>query len=1010
MYLGILIRSPRARKQRSDHFSLRSDLGKYPPQLPFFRSRGQDMAEQLPPNSNNVEEEYHRVFLALQTVFSASKTSSNEWWSQRHLADRYLTSFQGTTTAWMVCDRFLQEDDVVNAEVNLKMEQAQRRFFAAQTLHTKCRNDFHQLPKDSLPMLRDSLLNHLHRYVKGIPNPSDEALIARLAMCISAFAVQVEWTTIVSDLLNFKGGSLSSRMVATIVLRALPEECASDRLFMVDDAPRFKMRDHLISSAPLAFSFLQDSLQNSEHASRVLKTLHIWVRYVPIRPESLVESPLLPWTAQAMTQPEYLESAADVLVEVLRMYPSHHYGNEGLVKRMIPFLSNLPLSAALHSGDEDVMRAYCRVITEMGESYMSLILFSHQRPPQPLHRNESTQLVEAVLMCSNIPDAEIAGITLYFWYRLVSEMENIEPYDWRQTIVDTYAPILLQLVQICISSLMRYPDDFDEVAEDIVEDLQRHRQYVEETIEDCCRLLGERGPLQLLNRLLHEEIQRVVGRQDIEWLGLESCLACLGAMHRFVPSDEPDILPFCFSLIPQLPSGIRPLRYTACKVIGRYSSWLTFHPEYLQSLLPYLAQSLSDPECSPAAALAIKELCTRSNQNVSVVEPVLQLYEELTTHPGRINVKDEIHILEGACQALSRVVQDSGCDGRQFLSRIVTPIGNRLVSLVHDLSASSKRILPEIERLTAIVRFLILPFVPPKTHPMVELLQSIWSLLDESVNRYPTDFTLCEAICRLHKHTIRTVGAKAYAPMLEYLMNQLTGCFAKSHQSSFLYGASICITDFGPDKAYSVKLFEMIATMADTFFSFNRDVNELTSHPDVAEEFFYLIGRMISYCPDPLVQSPLLEAVILCAVGGMQLDHHGANRGVLKFLETTISYGVELHDQDKPISQSAVGHVFAKHGQAITLNLTRALVGELPLHSDQVGDILWKLSILHPIGFKQWLSATITSINSAPDRAKAELMTIVDTKLDRDEFGLIVRSFETACGRERRYRRTQSQQ
>ena len=951
------------------------------------------------------------MVLSLQTVFGSTKhAGSNEWWTRRQLADRYLTLFQGTTTSWMVCDRLLQEDDVIARDSNLKMEQQQRRFFAAQTLHTKCRNDFLDLPSDSLTMFRDSLLNHLHRYVKGLSNPSDEALISRLAMCISALAVQMEWLSIVSDLLNFDGVDVSSRMLATTILRALPEECASDRLFLADETRRFKMRDHLISSAPLTFSFLQDTLQNSEHTSRVLKTIHIWVRYVPIRPESLAESPLLPWTAQAMMQPEFLEVAADVLVEVLRMYPSHHSGNEGLVQQMIPLLSNLPLHAALRSGDEDVMRAYCRVITEMGESYMSLILFSHKRPLQPLPSKESTQLVEAVLMCAHIPDNEIAGITLFFWYRLVSEMENIEPYEWRQTIVDIYSPILLQLVQVCVSCLMRYPDDFDEVAEDIVEDLERHRLYVEDTIDDCCRLLGERGPLQQVSRVLHEEVQRAMGRQEMEWQGLESCFSCLGAMHRFVPSDEPEVLPYCFNLIPQLPTGIRPLRYSACKLVGRYSSWLTCHPEYLQSLLPYLAQGLSDPDCAPAAAVAIKELCSRSNRRVSVLEPVVQLYEELSANPGRIDVKDEIRILEGACQAVSQAVKDSDSDGRHFLSRIVTPIGNRFLSLVHDPTTSPQRIIPEIERFTAIVRFLVLPFVPPNTHPLVELLQSIWSLLDEAVNRYPNDNALCEAICRLHKHTMRTVGAKAYTPMIEYLMNQLIECFARSHQSSFLYGASICITEYGQDQTYTEKLFKMIATMAAAFFSFNRDLSELTNHPDVAEEFFYLIGRMVSYCPDPLVHSPLLESVLLCAVVGMQIEHHGANRGILKFIENIVTYGAEINVQVKPQSQAAIEHLFSAHGQAITSNLTKSIVGELPLCSDHVDDILWKLSILYPIEFKKWLTVALTSINVAPDHAKADFLTVGDTKLDRDEFGRMVCAFAAACNREIRFRKTQRRQ
>jgi transportin-3 len=794
-----------------------------------------------------------------------------------------------------------------------------------------------------------------------------------------------------------------------MILRALPEECASDRLLLVDDTPRFKMRDHLVSSAPLMFSFLQTSLQSLDQATRVLKTFHIWVRYVPVRPESLVESPLLTWAAQAMVQPDYLEVAADVLVEVLRMYPSHHYGNEGLVRRMIPMLSQLPLNAAIQSGDEDVMRAYCRVVTEMGESYMSLILFSDQRPPHRLQTNEASQLVEAVLLCSHIPDSEIAGITLYFWYRLVSEMESIEPYDWRQTVVDTYSPLLIQLIQICISSLMRYPDDFDEIAEDIVEDLQRHRMYVEETIEDCCRLMGERVPLQQVGRLLHDEVQRATSQPETEWQTLESCLACLGAMHRFVPRDEAETLPLCFSLIPKLPAGIRPLRSTASKVIGRYSSWLVVHPEYLQPLLPYLAQSLSDPECAPAAAIAIKELCGRSNQNFSVTEPVLQLYEELASNPGCIDLKDEIHILEGACQAISRTIQDTRGDGRQFLSRIAAPVGMRLFSIVRDTTASSNTIIPEIERLTAIIRFLTIPCTPPTVHPLIELLQSIWSLLDESFDRFPNDFTLCEVICRLHKHTIRSLGAKTYAPMFDALMNQLVLNFGKTRQSSFLYAASICVTEYGRDKAYSEKLFSAVATMANTVFSFNRNLEELTKHPDVAEEFFYLIGRMISYCPDPIVNSPLLETVMQCAAVSMQLEHHGANKGTLKFLECAIAYGLELpvRDRSKLEYDTYLERVLSNEGQAIVSNLTRAMIGELPSYSNQIGEILWKLSLLFPNGFMQWLTVAFASMNTAPDRAKVEFMSALVSGLGQDEFSLVVRAFETACDRERRYRRTQ---
>ena len=156
----------------------------------------------LPQHSENVEEELRRIQLALEAVFSPAPTTSStnapsEWWEQRQLADRYLTSFQGSSVSWMVCDRLLQ-DCAAAANPQDAAKQQQRRFFAAQTLHTKCRADAYQLPAESLPSLRDSLLNHLTNYSRM----GDVGLTTRLSMCISSLAVQMSWTTMVTDLLT----------------------------------------------------------------------------------------------------------------------------------------------------------------------------------------------------------------------------------------------------------------------------------------------------------------------------------------------------------------------------------------------------------------------------------------------------------------------------------------------------------------------------------------------------------------------------------------------------------------------------------------------------------------------------------------------------------------------------------------------------------------------------------------------------------------------------------------
>eukprot|EP00980_Cylindrotheca_fusiformis_P004077 scaffold880_cov132-Cylindrotheca_fusiformis.AAC.73 len=885
----------------------------------------------------------------------------------------------------MVCDRLLQE---TSAPVNPHeaTQQQQRRFFAAQTLHTKCRSDAHQLPPTTLPSLRDSLLNHLNRYtIVG-----DVALTNRLAMCISALAVQMSWLSIVPDLV----GSSSPQSVALQVLKVLPEECASDRLVLVDENVRYHMRDNLVSSSSMVFQFLQ-SWEGSP--DKIYEVLHTWIRHVPVQPAVIMVSPLLKATVQALTEPQNLELAADVLVEILRMYPSHHVVNHGLVERMIPLLSKLPFDQALRSEDEDVLRAYCRIITEMGESYMSLIL--------SLQQTDASQIVGWVVRCSAIPETEIASITLHFWYRMVLDLESIEPYDVRQELIDRYTLHLLELIDICTSSLMRYPSNMDDLAEDRVDDLHRDRFYVSETVEDCCRLLGEQVVLQRLGNSLQNECRRVDGNVPSSWQGIESSLACIQTIHRFVPSDEAELLPFCFQLIPRLPPEVEPLRYTASKMIGKYASWLASHSELLQPLLPYLAQGLSINSCAPAAAVAIKELCGCSTQQMSMGEPVLQLYNEISSNPGNLDLQDELEVLEGACRAASRQIQDTRDNGSSFVQRIAQPIGTRLAGSLAEPNCNPRQhIIPEIERLTVIVRFLHVPSTP-NSHPIIELIKSSWALLDAASNRFPQDNNLAEKICRLHKHALRTCGSAAYAPILDSLINELVKSFERSRQSPFLYAASICVTEYGRDPSCAQKLFDMISAMAATSFSFLRDLNDLTQHPDVVEELFYLMGRMVSHCPDPLVKSPMLQSLFQCAVVGMQLDHRDANKGTLNFVENAISYGLSLREQNKPECQQALELVLLSEGQAIVTNLTRALMGDLPAHCidrghGSIAGILWKLNLLSHAHVTQWVGAALAT---APEQVRADFLKALDSGLPREDFNAAVHAFMRACKRHRKF-------
>ena len=246
-----------------------------------------------------------------------------------------------------------------------------------------------------------------------------------------------------------------------------------------------------------------------------------------------------------------------------------------------------------------------------------------------LEMNQSS-LVELVLTCSNINDKEISGITLHFWYRFVIGLEELEPFEFRQIKIDYFAPQLMRLLNIC-TRLLCYPQGVEDLSLDRLDDIEGIRLYFADTIEDCCRLLGGEAVLRATGDPLQDECHRVASlppeKQLSDWHGIEAYLYAIQAVSLYVPPDDQRVIPFVMNLIPQLPSDVPLLRATACQTVGRYASFLKVQPQYLQPLLPYLAQGLSVPKCASAAAIAIREICERCTSSLgdSVYNSMMEL-------------------------------------------------------------------------------------------------------------------------------------------------------------------------------------------------------------------------------------------------------------------------------------------------------------------------------------------------------------------------------------------------
>lgn len=885
--------------------------------------RHQQQISQLPEHADDIEEEQRRVELALQAVYSANSAKIPEntnWHQQRQLADRYLTSFQSLSQAWVICDRLLSHQSM------------ETRFFAAQTLHRKCQTDVWQIPASSFPSLRDSLLNHL------LQASSQTTLRTRLALSVAALALQMSWTTIVSDLAT----QLSSQDAVLAVLQVLPEECVSDRIVLEDEATRYIMRDHLISTAGKVLGHRDCDLWLT------------WIRYVPMRPEAILEAGIVPACLERLPE----ERAVDVVVEVLRLYPSHVKGNEPLAQSMWEMILALPLDNALNRSDEDMKLACCRIFTEMGESHLYRI-----------YDEKAMQVVSSILRCSSIEDTSISSMTFQFWHRFVAELQQFGDLRRQQELVDLFTEPLLDLLDISMEH-MQYPDQ--EVSPEEADEFHAERYYLAETVEDCCRLLGGGMVIGRVGQRLRNQYQN----PNTSWQAIEATLYAMQPLAVFVPNDEENLLPYCFPMILQLPSSIEPLRFTASLFVGKYASWLSVHPNQLQPLLPYLAEGLSIAKCARAAARAIRQLC----EVIPLGEPVLQLYQEVCE---KIELVDELEILSGLCKGAK--IEESAV----YLSSLVQPIGNRLHAALHaNPPTSAKNILCEVERLTVVVRLL-----PLEGQSVVEFMQSLWVLLETAGQSFPSDLNVAEKICRLHKHALRRAGCSAYSAMVPSLVSLVVQLFQRTHQSPYIYLASIIITEY---PQYPGPLMEMLLALSEAVFSFLQNLPDMVSHPDVVEELFYCMGRMLKECPDQLFQATeLTTAVIKCALLGMELQHKDANRGSLHFLERLVSHRPVRPDQRRYLEQM---------GPSIVQTAMRVCMGELPsYHLDgtngTVTGVLYSLREASSVAFLHWAN---DALSGAPPKPQQAFLGLLQQEQSRQDFDFAVRSFHAACNRYRK--------
>ncbi|KAF2094330.1 ARM repeat-containing protein [Rhizodiscina lignyota] len=907
-----------------------------------------------------------QAFAPVLTAVDTMQSSADR--EKKQLANTFLDKFQKTSEAWNTSFAILQAD---NSDVN-----AQQKMFAAVTLKGKIIYDLHQLPRDSLTTLRNTIISLLNAYRAG-PKP----IRTQLCVCLADLAIQMtEWKDVMDLVVKALGSNPESIPCVLEFLHVLPEEVTEGRkINLSEDELLERTQELLTDNAPTVLRLLAQYSQSSPAAARnpqLLECITSWSREVQLN--DIVNSSLLDTIINALDAPDAFDAAVECLSTIMnetRDVDECMSTIQTLYPRIIQLRPKL--AQAAEEEDTETFRGFSRIFAEAGEAWVLLVC----RMPVQFR-----PLVEGILeTAARDTENEAIRETFKFWYEL-KQYVTLERYmDARLQFADIYS----KLVDVMIGHL-EYPTpesgDEKDLFEGDREQEERFREFrhqMGDVLKDCCEVIGVTECLQKSYNLIQEWVSKYGAQSSsnhvVNWQKLEAPLFSLRAMGMMVPNDENAMLPRLMALIVQIPDQEK-VRFQAVMALGRYTEWTANHPDTLQPQLQYIMSAFDHPskEVIRAAALSFKFFCSDCADLLKDYNTQIQQF--YVTHLDKLPPSSQDEFTDGVAAVLARQPVEHLYESMKLYC---DPVMNSLMALAQTAqnSTGDEAKIALADRLQLITIFIqvVRPEVPPGApNPAVKYCQEIFPILATLVDNFIDFSPIIERVTRCWRHMVLSYRT-ALAPLLPDLARKLADGFSASRQGAFLWASDSIVREFsevgdGANSGTDVAIFQFYEQQARTFFGI---LNNLPPEqvPDVLEDFFRLSTDILLFQPQRTIVSNLQPHVLASANQALTLLKVEPLSAALHYLRDFLAYGMpdspsstfepnqdpsHAGTANPPELRAAVKQLLLQFGEEFTHRLMAGMMYTFPrdVFPDASGALLAMFQLL-PAETATWVKQTV---------------------------------------------------
>ncbi|XP_006745573.1 transportin-3 [Leptonychotes weddellii] len=511
---------------------------------------------------------------------------------------------------------------------------------------------------------------------------------------------------------------------------------------------------------------------------------------------------------------------------------------------------------------------------------------------------------------------------------------------------------------------------FQEGVPEETDDFGEFRMRVSDLVKDLIFLIGSMECFAQLYSTLKEG--------NPPWEVTEAVLFIMAAIAKSVdPENNPTLVEVLEGVV-RLPETVHTaVRYTSIELVGEMSEVVDRNPQFLDPVLGYLMKGLCEKPLASAAAKAIHNICSVCRDHMAQhFNGLLEIARSLDSF--MLSPEAAVGLLKGTALVLARLPLDKITECLSELCSVQVMALKKLLSQEPSNGISSDPTV-FLDRLAVIFRHTNPIVENGQTHPCQKVIQEIWPVLSETLNKHRADNRIVERCCRCLRFAVRCVG-KGSAALLQPLVTQMVNVYHVHQHSCFLYLGSILVDEYGMEEGCRQGLLDMLQALCIPTFQLLEQQNGLQNHPDTVDDLFRLATRFIQRSPVTLLRSQVVIPILQWAIASTTLDHRDANCSVMRFLRDLIHTGVANdHEEDFELRKELIGQVMNQLGQQLVSQLLHTCCFCLPPYTlPDVAEVLWEIMQVDRPTFCRWLE---NSLKGLPKETTVGAVTVTHKQL-----------------------------